>query len=296
MSKELRQLLHTIQKKRIREKYAKSPPKKLLYEILHEIEVKKHYGRMRNWELLVELLARWLVLNQEKKVLALACFPACLPFHGLPLKRDKELYEHVDDMGLLESYVKVARENPWDHIGEVYGELGLVGPGQNMTPRFIVQLMLEMTLGDAWKFDAKLFCHQSYREYLLWYQLTHRIPATHIRPISYPMQTQLDPCVGSGRFLFEASILYPKAPLVLFGIEINVSLYRACLVNMALFSNHPYSILCADTLLLPQSCGPAHPVWDLGNRWDPPDMTSFYREAGYGLSPFERYMQMHKPK
>jgi len=68
-----------------------------------------------------------------------------------------------------------------------------------------------------------------------------------------------------------------KAPLVLFGIEINLSLYRACLVNMAMFSNHPYSIICADTLMIDQKwCGANSPIWDLGNRWNPPDMAPFY--------------------
>jgi hypothetical protein len=68
----------------------------------------------------------------------------------------------------------------------------------------------------------------------------------------------------------------PKAPLVLFGIEIDISLYRACLVNMALFSSHPYSIICADTLSLDcEKTGPGSQIWDLGNRWDPPDISAF---------------------
>jgi hypothetical protein len=69
----------------------------------------------------------------------------------------------------------------------------------------------------------------------------------------------------------------PKDPLVLFGIEIDISLYRACLVNMALFSKHPYSIICADSLRIDEKY--AHttsPIWDLGNLWSPPDMSMFY--------------------
>jgi len=83
--------------------------------------------------------------------------------------------------------------------------------------------------------------------------------------------------VGTGRFLLEASLLYPKAPLMLYGIEIDVSLYRACVVNLSMFSRHPFSIICADSLRLdPRICGPASPLWLLGNQWDPPDISKFY--------------------
>jgi len=69
----------------------------------------------------------------------------------------------------------------------------------------------------------------------------------------------------------------PKAPLVLFGVEIAVHLYRACLVNMAMFSNHPYSIICADALRLDvEKSGPTSTLWDLGNRWNPPDVSAYY--------------------
>jgi hypothetical protein len=71
--------------------------------------------------------------------------------------------------------------------------------------------------------------------------------------------------------------MFPKAPLILFGVEINLSLYRACLVNMALLSKHPYSIICADSLRLdPKLSGPASKLWDMGNQWEPPDISTFY--------------------
>jgi hypothetical protein len=89
--------------------------------------------------------------------------------------------------------------------------------------------------------------------------------------------TDLDPCVGSGRFLLCASLMYPKLPLLLYGVEIDRSLYRACLVNMAMFSNHPYFIICADTLMLDvRQSGVSSPMWGLGNQWDPPDMAPYY--------------------
>ena len=233
MSKELRQLMNQVQLKR----FAKKPPKKMLYRILHEIELKRHYGRMRSWELLVEQLAKWLVRNND---IGLSKTGTVKAFEGLSLEED-ELYKHVSH--LLKPYVVAAKSNPWDYLGEVYIEQGLVAPGQNMTPKGVVDFMLKMTYPEK---------------------------VTKVT-------TQLDPCVGTGRFLIEASVLMPDAPLILFGIEINLSLYRACLVNMAMFSKHPYSIICADTLRLdPEITGPASRIWDLGNRWDPPDVSAFY--------------------
>jgi hypothetical protein len=89
--------------------------------------------------------------------------------------------------------------------------------------------------------------------------------------------TVLDPAVGTGRFLLEASRLYRNAPLELYGIEIDVSLYRACLVNLKLFSNHPFHIVCADTLMLDIASGsPGSSMWLYANKWNPPDMTPWY--------------------
>jgi len=64
------------------------------------------------------------------------------------------------------------------------------------------------------------------------------------------IQTTLDPAVGTRRFLIETSLLYPDESLILFSIDIDVWMYRACLVNMALFSRHLYSIICANSLLI----------------------------------------------
>jgi len=89
--------------------------------------------------------------------------------------------------------------------------------------------------------------------------------------------TDLDPAAGTGRFLIVASQMQAKAPLLLFGIEIDISLYRACLVNMAMFSNHPYSIVCGDTLMFdPRYSSPGGELWGIGNQWNPPDVSKFY--------------------
>ena len=286
-------LMHQVNVK----KYAKSPPKKQLMHIMHEIELKKHYSGYRTWDLMVELLARWIVLN-DKDSLKMGSQGFCLNFHGLPLKSDKELYEHIDKMGLFEHYVVAAKKNPWDHLGEVYCDYNLYRGNQGvvLTPKQIVDFMARMTLGDpgkmAEKFQMEMWVAALTKEYLASCYQQGRVPF-HIHKIPMPMpKTALDPCVGSGRFLIGITTMYPKDPLVLYGIEIRQSLYRSCLVNMALFSNHPYTIICGDTLRLPQTCNCAHPIWDLGNRWKTPSLQKFYDWKPPKTSSLQRFMQM----
>jgi len=152
-----------------------------------------------------------------------------------------------------------------------------------MTPRAIVEMMTQMVYAagkweDLMK-DGELewIIYNQYLQYVVWYWLMFHSPPRHTKEMNPPLHTQLDPCVGSGRFLLVATEMMPKANLVLFGIEINLALYRSCLVNMATFSNHPYSIICADTLRIdPKWSGPSSKMWDLGNQWTPPDMSIFY--------------------
>ena len=270
MSKELLELIHRTRVS----KYSKSNPKDLIHRIVEEIKMKTgHYG-FRSWELMVEYLAKWLVLNKK---IGLACMPPLQGFKGLSLEKDS-LYEYLEGLDSFQHYYVAAKANPDDHIGEVYTELDLVGSGQNMTPRGLVEMMIQMTYPTK-KLDgeAEMFCYNSYLEYVTWYWLTYHTRPNHLKTMDPPVKTQLDPCVGSGRFLFIASQMMPKANLVLFGIEINPALYRACLVNMAMFSNHPYSIICADTLRVdPKWSSPSTMMWDLGNQWNPPDMSIFY--------------------
>jgi len=252
-------------------KYKETPPLKLLYEMFHEIETTLHYGRYRSWEILIELLANWIVEKEDYSLGSLSC----KAFDGLEL-RYKDLYNHLKELDLFNAYVTAAKDSPWDYIGEIFLEQELVGPGQNLTPRAVVELMTEMVYA-GWNPEAELLCYNSYQQYLLWYYRTYHVPPTHLKPMEYPLKTQLDPCVGTGRFLIVASQMFPKAPLVFFGIEINLSLYRACLVNMALLSKHPYTIICADALRLdPHKSGPTSKLWDWGNRWVLPDLSAFY--------------------
>jgi len=100
-------------------------PTKLLMDILYEIEVKGHYGAHRNWEILVELLADYL---------------------GLTVTKYRELKEHLKETGLLKRYYDEAIKEPWDHLGEVFTDLQIGGLGQNLTPRAVVDLMIECVL------------------------------------------------------------------------------------------------------------------------------------------------------
>jgi len=269
MSKDLLQLMKLVKVS----KYKETPPLKLLYEMFHEIETTLHYGRYRSWEILIELLANWIVEKEDYSLGSLSC----KAFDGLEL-RYKDLYNHLKELDLFNAYVTAAKDSPWDYIGEIFLEQELVGPGQNLTPRAVVELMTAMVYGTR-KVDgeAEWFTYNSYLNYVTWYTLTHHTPPRHLKSMDLPLHTQLDPCVGTGRFLIVASQMFPKANLVLFGIEINLSLYRACLVNMSLLSNHPFSIICADALRLdPNKTGPTSKIWDYGNQWLPPDMSMFY--------------------
>jgi len=270
LSQELLELIHRINVN----KYSQSDPKHVLLRMVEEIKMKTgHYG-FRSWELMVEYIAKWLVLNKKT---GLACMAPLQGFKGLDLKKDS-LYEYLESFDYFNHYYAAAKADPWDYIGEVYTELELVQAGQNMTPRAIVELMTTMVYPkkaldgvDEW------FCYFSYLEYVLWYWATYHTRPTHVKQMELPVKTQLDPCVGTGRFLLVATEMKKNANLALFGIEISPALYRGCLVNMAMFSNHPYSIICADTLMIDQKwTSPASKMWDLGNQWNPPDMSIFY--------------------
>lgn len=147
MSKELEDLMLRVKLRQ----YQESPPKKLLYHILDVIERESHYGRKENWNLLVELLDNWIVQHEDLSLGSCAC----KPFDGLELKHE-DLYNRLNDLDLFRHYVVAAHKQPWDHIGEVFEEQRLFGPGQNLTPRAVVELMVKMTLGEVNKFQTVL--------------------------------------------------------------------------------------------------------------------------------------------
>jgi len=229
MSDDLNLLLRQIKLRRYRE----GSPERILADLYEDL-IHSGHGH-HGWDLIVELIAdRYREIELKRHGITL-----------LPKTKHQDLAEKYREE--IEHYIAAAQRKPWDYLGEVFIKNNLGNPslGQNLTPKNVVDLIVQMTLGDE-----------------------KEIKKT---------KTVLDPCVGTGRFLLEASLLYPKAPLLLYGIEIDVSLYRACVVNLSMFSRHPFSIICGDSLRLDtRLCGPASPLWLLGNQWDPPDISKFY--------------------
>ena len=141
---------------------------------------------------------------------------------------------------LAEMYIKACCEKPWDYLGDVFAEKKCANErlGQTMTPEPIVRFINESTLGqltgddDQWK-------------------------------------AVLDPCTGAGRFLIDAATHYPDQKLALYGVELDLDLYRAALVNMRTYvCLRPYRILCANALVV--DIRPDSPNWRYANLWKPP--------------------------
>jgi len=134
-------------------------------------------------------------------------------------------------------------EGFFDPLGEVFAVNGLGAKDQILTPEPIVRFIVEQTVGKAAE-----------------------------EPRRQPVRV-LDPCTGTGRFLIVTARLYAPAlgpRLHLYGVELDLELYRACLVNMRLASfSLPYRILYGDALML--DLGADSPNWAFANRWDPPD-------------------------
>jgi len=159
------------------------------------------------------------------------------------LEEDRPVAAQV--VPLMPALVRALEEGGfYDPLGEVFTKAGLGGKGQILTPRWIVEYIVEQTVGRA--LDE--------------------------RPDRLPV-TVLDPCTGTGRFLVVAAQMYgPRLGhrLWLYGVELDPDLYRACLVNMRFVSPlSPYLILCGDALLL--DVGPGSLNWRFANQWDPPD-------------------------
>ena len=271
-------------------------PKKALYALLEEIEHSTGYSGRDSWNIMVELIADHLGIIKDPWRYSLPGFQNEPLFKGREAfskqsfkisERALKLKDRVAE--LVEIYVEAARVHPWDHLGEVFMEQGLHGrrQGQVLTPKSIVEFMVKATMTEYDKTDEQIWVDtetvlwaneytERYGHFPFWarnaVEQALKTMEAYVKP-----KTVLDPAVGTGRFLIGASLMFPKAPLVLFGIEIDLSLYRACLVNMALFSRHPYTIICADTLMIDEKYANAtSPMWDMGNLWSPPDMSVFY--------------------
>jgi hypothetical protein len=276
-------------------------PKKALHDLIDEVEMKVHHFRRECWNITIELIADYLGLMANPWKYSLPNAKWAGPISKPVYPQFDQLKAQIQKTGLIEAYVDAAKKEPWDHLGDIFCEEELMGRqnmlGQNLTPIQIVDFMIEVLdigkvqehvfkpdgLTGAWlSVENAAYLHSLAKSSISLALEQHRIRSTSdIEPVwekyTIKPQTIMEPAVGSGRFLIEASKLHPKSPLLLFGIEIDTSLYRACLVNMALFSNHPYAIICADTLRLDQHfSGPAGELWNHGNQWLPADVSRFY--------------------
>ena len=289
-------------------KYAQGDPKRALLELVDEVEHKVHHFRRECWNITLELIAEHLGLFASPWKYSLPNKvwkgPVSKPsYHGL-----NELKTKIP-VDLIDAYIIAAKAKPWDYPGEIFTEEELAGRkdrlAQVLTPRCIVEFMVKMTLGEikksysfakpdfatlVWQTaEALEFNGQLAKTNInLQAERTRRHTVQELKPLLVKYEpehiTDLDPAVGTGRFLLVATLTYPERPLVLFGIEIDQSLYRACLVNMAMFSTHPYSIIRADTLMIDAKyCGGGSEIWDFGNQWDPPDLSAYYWKPSQNL-------------
>ena len=142
--------MHTVKMK----KYATGNPKDAFRALMEEVEHKVHHFRKDCWNITLELLAdhlglmdnpwRYSVPNVEWK--GDVSEPS---YHGLG-----ELKKQVP-VDLIEAYIAAAKAKPWDYPGEIFVEDELAGKanrlGQVLTPRQIIDFMLQCTIGENLK-------------------------------------------------------------------------------------------------------------------------------------------------
>jgi hypothetical protein len=286
------------------------PPKRALTELMNEVERKVHHFRKECWNITIELIADHLGIIENPWKYSLPNVKWAGPkgkpdYHGF-----QQLKEHIQGTGLIETYIDAAKKEPGDYLGDIFVEEELAGRknrlAQILTPMHLVEAIVKMVgvgeqkerpkpdaATEAWlsiesmAYDHKLGLYSDssghkYRVANLFLEQQRLRQLFDIEPLwtkyTIKPQTVIDPAgSGTGRFLLGATWHAPKKPLILFGIELDISLYRASLVNMAMFSHHAYSIINADALRLDERCGcPSYKVWDYGNLWNPIDMSPFY--------------------
>lgn len=166
----------------------------------------------------------------------------CVRLRPLP---EDERHVGARLMPLTMLFLEAFYEDPQDLLAPLFAEKGCANKdmGQIMTPRYIAQYINEQAIGRA--------LEERENEERIWLRV-------------------LDPCVGTGMFLVEAAVQYPAANLAFYGIELDLDLYRAALVNMRLtLWGRPYYILRANTLVV--DVRPHSPNWNYANQWNPPD-------------------------
>lgn len=173
-----------------------------------------------------------------------------------PLERELEPVAR-QVLPLLQAFVAAleGEERPFDPLGELFMQVGVAdgdqSGGQVLTPRFICEYINDQTVG----------C------------LLEEI-ASGEKAMNQPLAA-VDPAAGTGRFPIDLCQRYGNGqqdihPIRVFGVEKNIWLYRACLVNLRmLVPCEPVLVLWGDALLLDLS--PGSPNWLVANRWYPVD-------------------------
>ena len=162
----------------------------------------------------------------------------CLRIHPMPAE------DHAAADLLIpraQSFIRACKERKGDYFGEVFARRNCGDPelGETITPEAVVRLTNDITVGS-------------------------------MSPDTDKWQTVIDPAAATGRFLVDLAVRHSDRRIAFFGVEKNLDLYRACLVNMRLYAwNRPYFILCADSMII--DVRPYSLAWRCANLWNPPD-------------------------
>jgi len=141
----------------------------------------------------------------------------CARIHPMP-ETDHPVADRL--LPLVKAYMEACGERPYDYLGDLFTakECANESLGQLITPEPIVRFINDSTIGQT-EGDGE------------W-------------------KLVVDPCVGTGRFLLHAAVRYRDRKLALYGVELDIDLYRASLVNMRFFAwGRPYYILPANSVL-----------------------------------------------
>jgi hypothetical protein len=207
------------------------------------------------YQILVEMYG---IIERNTRKLSRDCFNQlvrfladCTRVQPLP-DEDKPVANQL--MALAEPFTKAYYQSPQDYLAQLFSEKECSNDqlGQIMTPRFIAEYMTREVLSDAIE-DSKA---------------------------DKRMIRVLDPAVGTGIFLVEAARLFPQPNLVFYGVELDLDLYRAALVNMRFAAfGRPYLILRANTLIVDVQADSLN--WRFANQWNPPAWeTAMTMESG----------------
>jgi len=162
--------------------------------------------------------------------------------HPMP-KEDRPVADRL--ISLAQPLLEAWYDEPYDYLGQLFSErkCAIDEMGQVITPPWVVSFINDSAIGKVEKMEEE--------DEKRW-------------------KLVLDPCTGTGRFLLDLAWRHRDKKLALFGVELDLDLYRACLVNMRLYAwEMPYFILQADALVV--DLEPGSPNWRFANRWSPPD-------------------------